>query len=325
MEFDLIALIRERCARPRGDVVLGMGDDAALLEVPAGQQLVASADTLVAGVHFPPQTAPGDIGWKSLAVNLSDLAAMGAQPAWVMLALTLPRADGDFVERFAEGFTELAGKHDVALVGGDTTQGPLSVTVSAFGFVPAGQALRRSGARVGDAVFVTGALGDAAAALRLMRDAGFGTRNSMNEQTWAELQARLNRPEPRISAGLALRRVASACIDVSDGLLADLEHVCEASGVGAVIEAGALPISAALKGTFAPEQCRDYALCGGDDYELCFTASETDASRIEEALARTECKITRIGRIVAESGVRARDAHGGTLEPPRRGWQHFAP
>jgi len=324
-EFDLIEIIRARTAQSRGDVVLGIGDDAALLKPPAGQQLVACTDTLVAGVHFPQGTAPQDIGWKSLAVNLSDLAAMGATPAWAMLALTLPKADRRFVEAFADGFAQLARAHAVNLVGGDTTQGPLSVTVSAFGFSPESRALLRSGARVGDAVFVTGTLGDAAAALRLMQDSGLGTRDPSNEQARSELLLRLNRPEPRIAAGLALRDVASACIDVSDGLLADLGHICEASGMGAVVEADALPLSSAMLALFEADERRAFALSGGDDYELCFTASVDRADRIAADFARLGFGAARIGRIVAEAGVRVRDANGNAVEPPRRGWQHFAP
>jgi len=324
-EFDLIEIIRARTAQSRGDVVLGIGDDAALLKPPAGQQLVACTDTLVAGVHFPQGTAPQDIGWKSLAVNLSDLAAMGATPAWAMLALTLPKADRRFVEAFADGFAQLARAHAVNLVGGDTTQGPLSVTVSAFGFSPESRALLRSGARVGDAVFVTGTLGDAAAALRLMQDSGLGTRDPSNEQARSELLLRLNRPEPRIAAGLALRDVASACIDVSDGLLADLGHICEASGMGAVVEADALPLSSAMLALFEADERRAFALSGGDDYELCFTASVDRADRIAADFARLGFGAARIGRVVAEAGVRVRDANGNAVEPPRRGWQHFAP
>ncbi|MGN6314503.1 MAG: thiamine-phosphate kinase [Rhodanobacteraceae bacterium] len=324
-EFDLIEIIRVRTTQPRGDVVLGIGDDAALLKPPLGQQLVACTDTLIAGVHFPPGTAPQDIGWKSLAVNLSDLAAMGATPAWVMLSLTLPQADLRFAEAFAEGFAQLARAHAVSLVGGDTTQGPLSITVSAFGFVPEGRALLRSGARVGDAVFVTGRLGDGAAALRLIRDSGLGTRDSINEQARSELLQRLNRPEPRIAAGLALREVASACIDVSDGLLADLGHICEASGVGAIVEADALPLSSAMLALFDTDQRRGFALAGGDDYELCFTAGVDRADRIAADFARLGFGAARIGRIVAEPGVCARDSNGNAVEPPRRGWQHFAP
>lgn len=324
-EFDLIALIRERTAQPRGDVVLAIGDDAALLKPPAGQQLVACTDTLVEGVHFPRGTAPEDLGWKSLAVNLSDLAAMGATPAWAMLALTLPQADKRFVEGFADGFAQLARAHAVSLIGGDTTQGPLSITVSAFGFVPEGCALLRSGARVNDAVFVTGTLGDAAAALRLIRDSGLGARDSTNEQARAELLLRLHRPNPRISAGLALRDVASACIDISDGLLADLGHLCSASGVGVLIEADALPLSSAMLALFDADERRTLALAGGDDYELCFTAGVDRADRIAADFARLGFGATRIGRIVTEPGVRVRDAGGNAVEPPRRGWQHFAP
>jgi thiamine-monophosphate kinase len=242
-----------------------------------------------------------------------------------MLALTLPYADKRFVEAFAEGFAQVARAHAVSLIGGDTTQGPLSVTVSAFGFLPESRALLRSGARVGDAVFVTGTLGDAAAALRLMQDAGLGTRDPANEQARSELAARLNRPEPRIAAGLALRDVASACIDVSDGLLADLGHICEASGMGAIVEADALPLSSAMFALFEVDERRAFALSGGDDYELCFTASVDRADRIAADFARLGFGAARIGRIVAEPGVRVRDANGKVVEPPRRGWQHFAP
>ena len=315
MEFDLIERIRERCATARADVVLGIGDDAAVLDVPAGRQLVACTDTLVAGVHFPEVTAPEDIGWKSLAVNLSDLAAMGAEPAWALLALTLPESDMQFVERFADGFARLACKHDVALVGGDTTQGPLSVTVTALGSVPAGSALTRSGARAGDAVFVSGTLGDAAGALRLMRDC-----RGVPET----LLARMQRPQPRIPAGLALRGMASACIDISDGLLADLGHVCAASGVGAELDADALPISSALAGTFDAEVCCELAVSGGDDYELCFTVPLGYEAELVAAVARTGCRATRIGRIVAGSGVRVMDAHDLDVTPAQAGWEHFS-
>jgi thiamine-monophosphate kinase len=316
MEFDLIEVIRARVDVARGDVALGIGDDAALLNVPAGQQLVVCTDTLVSGVHFPAGTAPEDIGWKALAVNLSDLAAMGAEPAWALLALTLPDADAAFVERFADGFAELARAHGVALAGGDTTQGPLAVTVTALGFVPHGLALTRGGARVGDALFVTGTLGDAAGALRVLRESG---------ENGVELRARLDRPEPRIAAGLALRAVASACIDVSDGLLADLGHICASSKVGAEIEVDALPVSPALAASFDAKTCRDLALSGGDDYELCFTAPSAREKEIVETLARIGCGATRIGRIVAGSRVRALDASGSEIEIARAGWEHFSP
>lgn len=323
MEFKLIEAIRGRAARKRDDVALGIGDDAALLDVPADRQLVACTDTLVAGVHFLIDTAPDDIGWKSLAVNLSDLAAMGAEPVWALLALTLPEADARFVDRFAEGFAALADQHGVALVGGDTTQGPLSITVTALGMVPRGKALTRNGACAGDAVFVTGTLGDAAGALRLLRDSGPGALDPEKRQV-AALLARMHRPEPRIAAGLALRGVASACIDVSDGLLADLGHVCTASGTGAEIDIEALPVSPALGATFERGVRRKLALTGGDDYELCFSVPEDRSAEIENLLADAGCAATRIGRITAGSGVRVTDAQGNTVETPHAGWEHFS-
>jgi len=318
MEFDLIDAIRTRVNIARDDVALSVGDDAALTRVAPGQQLVACVDTLVADVHFPRDTAPEDLGWKSLAVNLSDLAAMGAVPAWALLALTLPDADARFVERFAKGFAELARAHDVALIGGDTTQGPLSVTVTALGTVPTGEALTRAGARAGDAVFVTGTLGDAAGALRLLRDPGKGAAHA------EILFAHLNRPRPRIAVGLALRGIANACIDVSDGLLADLGHVCVASGVGAELEGEVLPLSSALTAVFDAATCRELALAGGDDYELCFTVPADRTSDVAPALAQAGCDATRIGRVVAGSGVRVLDAHGNELATPQAGWEHFS-
>ncbi|MGH8126348.1 MAG: thiamine-phosphate kinase [Rhodanobacteraceae bacterium] len=323
-EFALIEAIRARVNVARRDAALGIGDDAALLEVPVNRELVACTDTLVAGVHFLPEALPGDLGWKSLAVNLSDLAAMGAEPAWALLALTLPNADARFVERFADGFAELARAHDLALIGGDTTQGPLSITVTALGLVPSGAALMRHAACAGDAVFVTGTLGDAAGALRLLRDSGLGTRDSGTAAVHPEiLFSHLNRPQPRVAAGLALRGLANACIDVSDGLLADLGHVCEASGVGAELDADMLPLSAALTATFDAATGRELALSGGDDYELCFTVPAEREAGLAATFAATGCSATRIGRVVAAPGVRVFDADGKPITPPRAGWEHF--
>jgi thiamine-monophosphate kinase len=317
-EFELIELIRTRCAIAREDVRLGIGDDAALLAVPAGQLLAVSTDTLVCGVHFPASATAYDIGWKALAVNLSDLAAMGATPAWATLALTLPQADARWVTEFADGFAALAREYELALVGGDTTQGPLSITVCVHGFVPEAAAMLRDGARVGDAVYVTGTLGDAAAALRLVDQPTFA------EPATLALAERLNRPTPRVAQGLALRGRASACIDVSDGLLADLGHVCAASGVGAEIDVDNLPASAALLVAADAQTRRAFQLAGGDDYELCFTAPDAIAAALLGDLARSGCAATRIGRIVAEPGVRAHDRAGNVPTPARSGWEHFA-
>ena len=319
MEFRLIDRIRERTAQTRDDVRLGIGDDAALLAVPAGQELAVAIDTLVEGVHFPVGTAPADVGWKALAVNLSDLAAMGATPAWALLALTLPRPDAAFIDGLADGFAQLARPHRLALVGGDTTRGPLTLSVAVHGFVPPGQALTRAGARAGDAVLVTGTLGDAAAGLRCLQ-------SHMDVQTSLRdaLVERLNRPVPRLAAGLALRGRASACIDVSDGLLADLGHLCVASGVGAEIDPALLPRSPALLGLFDEAAARGFALAGGDDYELCFSVPAARVAEVQADLARLGCGATRIGRIVAGDGVRVRDADGSRLEPGRQGWDHFS-
>jgi thiamine-monophosphate kinase len=322
MEFDLIELIRRHTAQPRDDVRLGIGDDAALLAVPAGQELAVAIDTLVEGVHFPRGTAAVDIGWKALAVNLSDLAAMGASPAWALLALTLPTADTAFVEGFIEGFGKLAQPHRLALVGGDTTRGPLCISVAVHGFVPPGQALTRAGARVGDAVLVTGTLGDAAAGLHALQqpshadDSRAGLREFLIE--------RLNRPTPRLAAGTALRGKATACVDVSDGLLADLGHICSASGVAAEIEAALLPRSSALLELYDETTVLRFALSGGDDYELCFTVPAARMADLQAGLARLGCGATKIGRIVKGNGVRVRAADGEWLTTDRPGWEHFA-
>ena len=310
MEFDLIARIRSRADASRADVVLGIGDDAALLAPPPGLQLAVAMDTLNAGVHFPAGTAPADIGWKALAVNLSDLAAMGAMPAWCTLSLSLPASDDGFVDGFLDGFLALARQHDVALVGGDTTRGPLSVCVTAHGFVAPGSALRRAGAKAGDDLWVSGTLGDAAAALAQWQAGG---------AIDPALRARLDRPTPRVALGHALRGIASACIDVSDGLLADLGHLCAASGVGAEVEVDALPVSTALAVAFDAEARRRLQATGGDDYELCFSAPSGSRAAIA-ALPGT----TRIGCIVAGGGVRATTATGQPWQPARAGYQHFA-
>jgi thiamine-monophosphate kinase len=321
MEFDLIELIRQRTVQARDDVRLGIGDDAAVLAVPAGQELAVAIDTLVDGVHFPRGTDPADIGWKALAVNLSDLAAMGASPAWALLGLTLPQADRAFVEGFADGFSRLAGAHRLALVGGDTTRGPLTVSVAVHGFVPPGKALTRAGARVGDAVLVTGTLGDAAAGLNVLQQ--WRRDEDDRGQLRDYLVERLNRPTPRLAAGVALREQAHACVDVSDGLLADLGHICAASGVGAEIDAALLPRSSALLGLYDDATALQFALGGGDDYELCFTVPPALAGDVQADLARLGCGATRIGRIVESAGVRVRGADGQWLTPSRTGWDHF--
>ena len=311
-EFDLIARIRARVAT-RADVVLGIGDDAALLAPPPGRQLVVTADTLNDGVHFPRGTSPADVGWKALAVNLSDLASMGAEPAWCTLSLSLPQSDPAWIEGFLDGFLDLAGQHGIALVGGDTTRGPLSIAVTAMGLVEPGRALRRDGARVGDEVWVTGTLGDAAGGLALL-----------GREPVPALRARLDRPTPRVDAGRVLAGIATACVDVSDGLLADLGHVCARSHVAARIDVDALPASAVLREAFGEADRIALQASGGDDYELCFTAPADAGADIGAVSAQLGLRITRIGRIVAGEGVHPVDAKSQPWSSPRRGYDHFA-
>jgi thiamine-monophosphate kinase len=313
-EFDLIAHIRQRAAS-RSDVIVGIGDDAAMLSVPAGKQLVVAMDTLNSGVHFPTETTPADIGWKALAVNLSDLAAMAATPAWCTLSLSLPESDAAWVDGFLDGFLALAACHDVALVGGDTTRGPLSVCVTVHGLVEPRGALLRSAACVSDDVWVTGTLGDAAAALRQWQSSG---------SVDPALRARLDRPTPRVDVGLRLAGIAHACIDTSDGLLADLGRVCRASRVGAELDVDALPASSALLAQFDVATRRDLQAAGGDDYELCFTAPKTARLAVAEALDACDVPVTRIGRITADAGnIMLRDAAGIEWSPSRIGYVHF--
>ena len=295
-------------------MVLGIGDDAAVLQVPPGSLQVVANATLNAGVHFPIDTAPADLGWKALAVNLSDLAAMGAQPAWCTLSLSIHEADAAWLDAFLDGFLALAQAHGVALVGGDTTRGPLSVCVTAHGFADFGHALRRSGAVVGDDLWVTGTLGDAAAALTQWRAGG---------ATEPALRQRLDRPQPRVAIGRALSSIAHACIDVSDGLLADAGHLRTASGVGARIELDVLPASDTLRAMFTDETRRVLQTAGGDDYELCFSAAPSWRDAIANIAADAGVPITRIGRIAAGTDVVACDRDDTAWQPPRRGFDHF--
>ena len=313
-EFELVDRIRQR-AGSRDDVVLGIGDDAAVLRMPAGCELVVATDTLNTGVHFPHDSAPADIGWKALAVNLSDLAAMGAEPAWCTLSLSLPHPDMAWIDGFLDGFLALASRHGMALVGGDTTRGPLSICVTVHGFVEQGRALRRDGARTGDDVWVTGTLGDAAAALAQLQAGGVADPT---------LRLRLDRPEPRVGFGHAIADIAHACIDLSDGLLQDLGHVCGASGVGAHVQVDALPASATLASRSTGDTLRGEQACGGDDYELCFTAAPEARARIQAIAEGQGVAATCVGRIVAGAGVEAVRADGRPWSPPRSGYAHFA-
>ena len=319
-EFDFIAGLAARI-RPRSDVVLGIGDDAALLAgEPACEQVVA-VDTMVAGVHFPLDAAPADVGHKLAAVNLSDLAAMGAEPRHALLALTLPALDPGWVEPFLDGLLALLSRHAVTLVGGDTTRGPATLTLTVIGSVPAGGALRRSGAGSGDLVCVSGHLGDAAAALALR-----GTPPGEDAEARLvrkRLDQRLARPTPRVELGLALRGIASACIDVSDGLYADLGHIARASGLAAVVDPARLPASRA-PAMVIDDPARRYTLQGGgDDYELCFTLPREREAILADLARAAHVPLAVIGEMGPGEGVHRLEADG-SLRPAGAGWDHFA-
>jgi thiamine-monophosphate kinase len=314
-EFDLIARYFTRTSRR---ATLGIGDDCALLApLPAGQQLAVSCDMLVEGRHFLSTVAPEQLGHKALAVNLSDLAACGAEPIAFTLALAMPRVDEPFLDGFARGLFALADEHCIELVGGDTTAGPLNICITVFGAVPAGQALLRSGAQVGDDLWVSGALGDARLALEVFRGSV-----SLAAEAFAAARARMELPTPRVALGLALRGIASSAIDVSDGLVGDLGHVMARSVVGATVDVDALPRSAVLAALPRALQL-ECTLAGGDDYELLFTAPGARQREVSVAAERAGVVATRIGRIDAAPGLRLVDGHGTPLRQRFAGFDHF--
>ncbi len=322
-EFELIREIARRI-KPRADVLLGIGDDCAILAPPKGKRLALSTDTLVADVHFFAHTEPYLIGYKALAVNLSDLAAMGAKPLWYSMAVTLPDSDVNFALELTRGMHTLSVEHDVALIGGDTTHGPLSITITVIGSLDPGVgsaslALKRSGAQIGDGVYVSGTLGDAAGALKLRAV-------KKTEPLW--LAQRLDQPTPRVALGLALHGIANSAIDVSDGLVADLGHICQQSGCSAVLYADRLPISHELVIAHGLADAWQCALGGGDDYELLFTAAPKHEAALAKLANAQALAITRIGTIGARHAsadlVHVLDANGVPVKISRRGYQHFA-
>lgn len=317
-EFDLIKHYFATQCEHRRDVVHGIGDDAAIVSVPRDSELAITTDTLVAGVHFPEATQPYDIGYKSLAVNLSDLAAMGAAPAWVTLSLTLPEANEDWVQAFCEGFFTLANRYQVQLIGGDLTRGPLSVTVQALGLVPRQQAILRSGAKPSDLIYVTGTLGDAGLAL-----SSLSQNVSVSPVYQRALLDKLNRPEPRLATGECLRGLASAAIDISDGLAADLSHILQASQVGAHLYVDKLPLSEALTKTLSAEEAIALALTAGDDYELCFTLPEDKRVTLEKKLSSIPCRYTCIGSITTQPGLELCFQDGRSYHGAIQGYHHF--
>lgn len=314
-EADVIDMFLRHLGAVRTDVALGIGDDAALLRPAAGCELVQTTDALVEHVHFLPGAPPRSLGHRALAVNLSDIAAMGANPAWALLSLTLPAVDEDWLAGFAAGFGTLARAHGVALVGGNLSRGPLTATVLLSGQVPAGAALRRSGARDGDEIWVSGTLGDAALARQ---------RPAANEadthRAW--LRARHEFPSPRVALGAALRGIASACIDLSDGLFADLPRLAGASACGAELEVDQLPLSEAARSIGGAEAWQQ-ALAGGEDYELCFAAPPARAAQVEAAAAQVAVPVRRCGRLRAQPGLELRRERA-VIEFSHSAFDHFA-
>jgi thiamine-monophosphate kinase len=319
-EFDLIDRYFAKRGHQRRDVVVGIGDDCAVLSVPEGQQIAITTDTLVEGVHFLKEAPARSVAYKAVAVNLSDLAAMGAEPAWVSLSLTLPDTDEQWMEAFSEGFYELLEYYSVQLIGGDTVNGPLSLTITAQGFIPTGNEICRSGAKPGDWVYVTGTLGDAGAGLSLLQQ---GTVTPNDKQK--ELIDRHLYPTPRVMAGNALRRIASSCIDISDGTLADLRHILAESSVGARLFIDRLPLSDALVDEMGLDKAIELALTAGDDYELLFTVSEEQKGQLETMLTNSNVKATRIGQLTGQAEkLELRLGDMPSELPKNIGYEHFS-
>ncbi len=295
----------------RHDVILGIGDDAAIVSPPTNQQIVITTDTLVDGVHFPKETSPFDIGHKSLAVNLSDLAAMGASPAWLTLALTLPNIDETWLRDFARGFFTLAEEYNAQLIGGDLTRGPLTITIQAHGLIPAGTAIQRNNAKPGDLIYVTNTLGDAALGLAVLQN-----KITLPNQDQKNIIAKINRPTPQIKMGEQLRGIASAALDISDGLAADLGHILEKSHVGAEVNVNLIPLSTFLRDNIHYQDALQFALSGGDDYELCFTVPPNKINQVPE-------NCTCIGKITNTNKLELHDSNGNEFYLNHTGYQHF--
>lgn len=319
------SLIQRYFTRATPGAILGVGDDAALVRVGNGMELAVSTDMLVSGTHFFADADPFMLGHKALAVNISDMAAMGAQPRWATLALALPAEDDAWLERFSAGFFALADAYQVELIGGDTTRGPLNLSVTILGEVPQGKALRRDGAQPDDEIWVSGKVGDAALALAHVQ-----RRLVLDDASFTATSAALHRPVPRVALGIALRGIASSAIDVSDGLLADLGHILERSGVAAAIQFDTLPVSLHLRRYLAQTQGlaqalgRQCALAGGDDYELCFTAPVARHADVEKLAAQLGLPLGCIGKIGVGAGCIVRAADGSVMKFERAGYDHFA-
>jgi len=316
-EFQLIEHYFRDKGQKRRDVALGIGDDCALVHPADNKSLAISCDTLVENVHFLADIPAHALGYKSLAVNLSDLAAMGAEPAWFTLALTLPNVDQPWLASFSEGLFEIAQYYGIALIGGDTVRGPRSISITINGQLPKGTALTRAGAKVGDWIYVTGTLGDSALGLDILR----GTK-TVNTEDKQYLINRHYYPTPRVLAGQALRSLASSAIDLSDGLMSDIGHVLMASKVGAIIDVSLLPLSTSLQASVSREEAISYALTGGEDYELMFTVPECQRGAIDTALIHAGVKFAKLGQICAGDKLKLVD-NGQDFTPTNHSFEHF--
>ncbi|TRX57419.1 thiamine-phosphate kinase [Thalassomonas sp. M1454] len=317
-EFELIKEFFTAQPVSRKDVAMGIGDDCALIQANDDKLIAVTTDTLVAGVHFPLNTPPRAIGHKAVAVNLSDIAAMGAEPCWISVAITLPEVDQQWLKEFTAGIFELTEYFNVQLIGGDTTKGPLSITITAQGTVPAGKALCRSGARNGDYIYVTGDIGDAGLAL-----AAINKEVELSEQDFAKALEKLNYPKPNVLTGQLIREYATSAIDVSDGLLADLEHICRASTLGAVIDLENIPLSDVMKNNLEQKKAIEMALTAGDDYQLIFTASATNKVGLETAMSHADIEYSCIGQLNTSDEINL-NLNGKPFELSKVGYQHFS-
>lgn len=316
-EFSLIDTYFKKETLTRHDVILGIGDDAACLRVPANHDLLVSTDTLVVGVHFQDNCDPWDIAWKAVMVNVSDMAAMAATPCWVSLALTLPSLDQNWLQRFSAGLHAALKKYNIALIGGDTTKGSLSLTMTIHGMTPTGKAIRRDTAKAGDTIWVSGELGAAACAVALMH-----SKTPMDDACCAILMDKLNHPVPRIDLLPLIRDYASAAIDISDGLCADLNHICQSSNLGATLNQEAIPIYALVQ-EVKNATALDFALYGGDDYELCFTIAPTRLKSFKQKLKESNQHCFQIGEMEIARGLRLVDRHSVISPLAAKGYTHF--
>jgi thiamine-monophosphate kinase len=317
-EFEIINEFLTLNVKNRKDVIQGIGDDCALLKVPRGQRLAVSMDTLIGDVHFVADSNPEDIAHKAVAVNLSDLAAAGAEPSWVTLSLTLPEFDQQWLTAFHRGLKKIVDYFGVQIIGGDTCKGPLSITVQAHGFVPQQVFIKRNTAKAGELICVTGNLGDAALGLAIAK----GELTDVDEDSKEKLLKQYQRPYPRVGAGIALRGRATAAIDISDGLLADVRHISQASGVGVLLRWERIPLSEAAKKVADKPLLMKSALSGGDDYELCFTVKEDEFEATQQALETVGSTCIAIGRMTGKPGVRVLD-HDENVAIDTFGYQHF--